>query len=72
VNAPGEEGDFGVLPHHIALLATLRPGTLTVAGIEGGVGEARKSWKIGLGFAEAGPDRVTILTESCEELLPQG
>ena len=30
-------------------------------------GEGAKKWNIGTGFAEAGPDRVVILTESCEE-----
>ena len=63
VQAPGELGEFGVLPKHIPFLTTLRPGPLKVNT----VGEGQKKWSIGTGFAEAGPDRVVILTESCEE-----
>ena len=62
VQAPGELGEFGVLPGHIPVLTALRPGTLTLRSNDG----ARK-FAIGAGFAEAGPDRVVILTESCGE-----
>lgn len=27
---PGENGDFGVLPHHAALISNLRPGLITI------------------------------------------
>ncbi len=63
VQAPGELGEFGVLPKHIPFLSTLKPGTLTVYTTQG-----VKKYTIGTGFAEAGPDRVVILTESCEAL----
>lgn len=63
VQAPGELGEFGVLPKHIPFLSTLRPGTLTVHA-----GGTAKKYTIGTGFAEAGPDRVVILTESCEAI----
>jgi F-type H+-transporting ATPase subunit epsilon len=62
VQAPGELGEFGVLPKHIPMLATLRPGQLKVNAADG-----KKVWNIGTGFAEVGPDRVVILTESCED-----
>jgi len=61
VQAPGEMGEFGVLPQHIPFLTTLRPGLLTVRDQEG-----VKKYQVGAGFAEAGPDRVVVLTESCE------
>jgi F-type H+-transporting ATPase subunit epsilon len=61
VQAPGELGEFGVLPQHIPFLSTLRPGLVTVYR-----GGAVTRYKVGTGFAEAGPDRVVILTESCE------
>ena len=61
VQAPGELGEFGVLPGHIPFLTTLRPGSLALRGNEG-----VKTFAIGAGFAEAGPDRVVVLTESCE------
>jgi len=55
---PGSQGEFGVLPGHAALLATLQPGTLKVDG---------KAFKIGEGFVEVGGSRVVVLTESCED-----
>ena len=62
VQAPGFLGEFGVLPKHIPYLTTLRPGPVTVHTSDG-----KKKFMVGVGFAEAGPDRVTILTETCEE-----
>ena len=61
VQAPGELGEFGVLPRHIPFLTTLKAGVVTVRGPEG-----TKKFKVGAGFAEAGPDRVVILAETCE------
>ena len=63
VQAPGELGEFGVLPKHIPFLTTLRPGTVTVYTTEG-----TRRYQVGEGFAEAGPDRVVILTETCSAL----
>ncbi len=62
VQAPGELGEFGVLPKHIPYLTTLRPGPVTVDTAQG-----KLVFHVGVGFAEAGPDRVTILAETCEE-----
>ena len=63
VQAPGELGEFGVLPGHIPFLTTLRPGTLTLRMSDG-----PRRYTIGAGFAEAGPGRVVVLTESCLEI----
>ena len=60
VQAPGTLGEFGVLPGHIPFLTTLSAGTLNVKGKDG------RRYQIGAGFAEAGPDRMVVLTESCE------
>jgi F-type H+-transporting ATPase subunit epsilon len=59
VEAPSVFGEFGVLPGHLPLLAAL----------EAGVVRYRSAGKliaiaVSQGFAEAGPDRVTILTDS--------
>ncbi len=62
VRAPGELGEFGVLPKHIPYLTTLRPGPVIVDS-----GDGKVRFNVGVGFCEAGPDRVTILTETCEE-----
>jgi F-type H+-transporting ATPase subunit epsilon len=63
VQAPGELGEFGVLPRHIPFLTVLQPGIVKVRG-PGGV----LRFQVGAGFAEAGPDRVVLLVDSCDEL----
>ena len=58
VDAPGSEGDFGVLAGHAPLIALLRPGVLTVyAG-----GEQTKIVVLG-GFAEVNPQGMTVLAD---------
>jgi F-type H+-transporting ATPase subunit epsilon len=61
VQAPGSEGDFGVLPGHIPMLATLGAGEIVY----------RKGEDIGrivclFGFCEVLPDRVHIMAEGGE------
>lgn len=63
VQAPGVLGEFDVLPQHIPFLTVLKPGIVTVRGPEG-----KKQLVVGEGFAEAGPTRVVILVDSCEDL----
>jgi F-type H+-transporting ATPase subunit epsilon len=58
VQAPSVYGEFGVLPGHLPLLAALRSGILTWR-TKGGSTRA----VIGPGFAEAGPDKVLVITE---------
>lgn len=60
VIVPGEEGDFGVLPGHSALVATVRPGVVEVHSAEGG--EVRRIFIAG-GFADVTPTSCTILAE---------
>jgi len=60
LRAPGWNGEFDVLPGHQLYLSLLHGGVLTLV-TEGG----EQRFAIGRGFAEAGPDRVTILTEHC-------
>jgi F-type H+-transporting ATPase subunit epsilon len=66
VQAPGSQGEFGVLPGHIAFLTTLKAGNMNVFDKDG-----VRRYSIGAGFAEAGPDRVVVLTESCEDAAPK-
>ncbi|MBK8170512.1 MAG: ATP synthase F1 subunit epsilon [Sandaracinaceae bacterium] len=58
VQAPSVNGEFGVFPGHLPLLASLKSGALKyrVAGKE-------HVAAVGPGFAEAGPDKVTVLTD---------
>jgi F-type H+-transporting ATPase subunit epsilon len=60
VTVPGAEGDFGVMAGHMPLISTLRPGVIDVRGAETN-GDMRL-FVLG-GFAEANPDRLTVLAE---------
>lgn len=61
VDAPGSEGDFGVLPGHAPFMTALREGEVTV--YEGG---ARRVFSIKGGFADVTPDGLTVLAEQAE------
>jgi len=63
VMAPGALGEFGVLIHHTPFMTTLKTGTLRFIDAEG---QERYVFISG-GFAEALPDRVTVLAESAEK-----
>jgi F-type H+-transporting ATPase subunit epsilon len=58
VTAPSVDGEFGVMPGHLPLLAALRTGIVTYR--QGG---DTKKCAVGPGFAEAGPNKVSILTD---------
>jgi F-type H+-transporting ATPase subunit epsilon len=62
VTAPSVQGEFGMLPGHLPLLAALRTGIITYR--EGG---ETKRCAVGTGFAEAGPERLVILTDEYTE-----
>src|SRR6478735_2499307 len=58
VTAPSVDGEFGVMPGHLPLLAALRTGIVSYR--QGG---DTKRCAVGPGFAEAGPNKVAILTD---------
>ncbi len=62
VMAPGSEGEFGVLAGHTPFLTTLKMGSIRYSDANG---QERYVFVSG-GFAEALPDRVTVLAESAE------
>ena len=62
VMAPGELGEFGVLSGHTPFMTSLKVGTLRY---EDAGGSERYVFVSG-GFAEALPDRVTVLADSAE------
>ena len=62
VDAPGIEGDFGVLAGHAPFMTALKTGEVTV--IDGG---ATRVFDIEGGFADVTPDGLTILAESASE-----
>lgn len=62
VAAPGSMGEFGVLPGHTPFLTTLKTGSLRYTD----AGGAERFLFINSGYAEALPDKVTVLAESAE------
>ena len=63
VDAPGVEGDFGVLPEHAPFMTALREGAVTV--IDGG---SRRVFTVRGGFADVTPAGLTILAEEAAEV----
>lgn len=58
ISLAGAEGDFGVLPGHAPLIATLRPGVMTVKQ-----DKAETRYVVTSGFADVTPTQVTVLAE---------
>jgi len=63
VDVPGVEGDFGVLEEHAPLVATLRPGILTVHMSDG----AQRIVVLG-GFAEVSEKGLTVVADLADPL----
>ncbi len=61
VTAPGLWGEFGALPHHTPYLCQLEVGILSYRA-----GSGRYFISVIGGYAEVGPDKVTILAETAE------
>jgi F-type H+-transporting ATPase subunit epsilon len=61
VSAPGELGEFGVLPNHIAFLSTLVPGEMSYKQ-----GTARHTLVIAGGYAEVLDNVMTVLAPAAE------
>lgn len=59
VDAPGSEGDFGVLAGHAPFMTALREGEVTVHN-----NGAQTRYRIEGGFADVTPEGLTILAES--------
>ena len=63
VDAPGSEGDFGVLAGHAPFMTALREGRVTVVD-----GATSRLFDIRGGFADVTPDGLTILAEAASEI----
>ncbi len=59
VTAPSVEGEFGVMPGHVPLLAALRTG---IVSYRDGSADPKRC-AVGAGFAEAGANKLLILTD---------
>ncbi|MBT3990492.1 MAG: ATP synthase F1 subunit epsilon [Rhodospirillaceae bacterium] len=64
VVVPGADGDFGVLPGHAPILTTVRPGVINMYTN----GAITKSLFVEGGFAEANPERCTVLAEGATDV----
>lgn len=62
VTAVGSEGEFGVLPGHAPFLTTLKIGMLRYKK-----GNEVRYIFVNSGFAEVGPNKVTVLADSAEK-----
>jgi F-type H+-transporting ATPase subunit epsilon len=62
VTAPSVNGEFGVLPGHLPVVAALRTGIVTYR-----VGSESKKVAVGSGFAEAGENKLLILADEFTE-----
>ena len=62
VMAPGSLGEFGVLPEHTPFLTSLQTGCLHYKD----AGGSEHRIVVNGGFAEALPDKMTVLAESAE------
>ena len=63
VDVPGIEGDFGVLEGHAPMVATLRPGILTVHSN----GEKQRLIVLG-GFAEVSAEGLTVVADLADSV----
>ncbi|HEX6865884.1 MAG TPA: ATP synthase F1 subunit epsilon [Caulobacteraceae bacterium] len=62
VDAPGSEGDFGVLAGHAPFMTALREGRVTVVN-----GATTRVFDVQGGFADVTPQGLTILAEHAVE-----
>ena len=58
---PGAEGELGILPRHIPLIATLKSGVIRYT-----VDDKVKKIAISGGFVEVGRNQATVLAETAE------
>jgi F-type H+-transporting ATPase subunit epsilon len=64
VEVPGVEGDFGVLPGHMPLISTIRPGVVTVHGD----GTPMMRFFVGGGYAEVTNESCTLLSAQVHDM----
>ena len=64
VVVPGEEGDFGVLPHHSNIISQIRPGLLNTYKND----KIDKSFLLYSGFAEVSNNKLIVLSETAFDI----
>ena len=64
VDAPGSEGDFGVLAGHAPFMTTLKEGRVKAYD-----GDETMVFEVRGGFADVTPEGLTILAEHAEQVI---
>ena len=64
VDAPGVEGDFGVLADHAPFMTALREGSVTVF-----TGSSKRTFEVKGGFADVNAQGLSILAEEASEIV---
>ena len=64
VVVPGEEGDFGVLPHHSNIISQIRPGLLNTYKND----KIDKRFFLYSGFAEVSDNKLIVLSETAFDI----
>ena len=64
VDAPGSEGDFGVLAGHAPFMTTLKEGRVKVYDED-----TTRVFEVHGGFADVTPEGLTILAERASEVI---
>jgi len=62
VSAPAADGEIGILPGHAPVLAVLRPGTVRIRAVDGGV----QTIRVDAGFLSVDSNQVTLVVDSAE------
>jgi F-type H+-transporting ATPase subunit epsilon len=62
LEAPGQEGDFGILPEHAPFVSLLKPGIVTIH-----VGGEKKRLFVSSGMAQVENNRCVVLAEAVHE-----
>jgi F-type H+-transporting ATPase subunit epsilon len=63
IEAPGCDGEFGVMPGHYAYITSVRPGVLHFSCD----GEDH-TYAVGHGFAQVSAEKVSVVVSSCEDI----
>lgn len=66
VDAPGADGDLGVLAGHEPLMTTLKPGEVVVTA-----GGRKRVFTVDGGFADITPESFTLLADGAREAQVQ-
>lgn len=61
VTAPSVEGELGILPDHLPLLARMKAGCITLKDASG-----EKHYAVSGGFVEVSSNKVTIMADTAE------